>query len=215
MLNPLVSLFALLTLSAVPSILGAHVGRSDGAMLQRSPAEERATRRQDVNSGFVQLQFSPAGASAPLIEYMANGFFRMQFLEEAFALTVALPDCLGNTFVCEMQNLLSNIYQQGALVGSKTQIALGPGSANAAPIVPLDEGDGPSNVWLLNSATGELTVQWTNPDGSISHPIIAGDGSTDNLYFVGDLDAWNAALAGSEGAGNAVPFTAFLVPATF
>ncbi|KAF7430877.1 hypothetical protein PC9H_006591 [Pleurotus ostreatus] len=49
-----------------------------------------------------------------------------------------------------------------------------------------------SSVWLFDSATQELTAQVTNSDGSTPETSIGYSSAVNKLFFLGDLDAYNA-----------------------
>ncbi|KAG6813167.1 hypothetical protein H0H92_013574 [Tricholoma furcatifolium] len=49
-----------------------------------------------------------------------------------------------------------------------------------------------SALWSFNSQTGQLTAQYINPDGSLPSTVLAYDDQANNIFFVGDIDAYNA-----------------------
>jgi len=64
-----------------------------------------------------------------------------------------------------------------------------------------------SAIWSINPSTKELIPQWINPDGSKAPTFIAYDSRENNVFFVGDINAYN-----TDNDIPAVLATLFLVP---
>jgi len=98
--------------------------------------------------------------------------------------------------------------------GSSATLALGSRSTVGLDNVPKTPAGVPapgvsteSAVWSFNPGTNEMTVQYVNPDGSLPNTVIAYDDRENELFFVGDLDAYNFQ---NDVPASAVTF--FLVP---
>jgi len=59
------------------------------------------------------------------------------------------------------------------------------------PVKSGDNSSGESAIWSFNPGTKELKAQYVNPDGSQPSTIIAYDIRANELFFVGDIDAYN------------------------
>ncbi|KAF9497190.1 hypothetical protein BDN71DRAFT_1445265 [Pleurotus eryngii] len=64
-------------------------------------------------------------------------------------------------------------------------------SSSSIELSNVDQGT-QSSVWLFDSATQELTAQVTNSDGSIPETSIGYSSAVNKLFFLGNLDAYNA-----------------------
>jgi len=99
--------------------------------------------------------------------------------------------------------------------GASTTLALGSrnivGMENVPkthPGIPSPGVTTESAVWSFHRDSGELTVQYVNPDGSLPKTTIAFDIRENVLFFTADLDAYNF-----QNDLPASPVTFFLIPA--
>jgi hypothetical protein len=61
-----------------------------------------------------------------------------------------------------------------------------------------------SAIWSINPTTNELTAQYVNPDGTKPNTVIAYDIRANELFFVGDLVAYN--VPNADTPASAVTF---------
>ncbi|KAJ7504344.1 hypothetical protein B0H11DRAFT_512547 [Mycena galericulata] len=56
-----------------------------------------------------------------------------------------------------------------------------------------DQAIGQSTIWSINPSTKELQARYMNPDGTKSPLSVVFDAADNELFFVGDVDAYNSA----------------------
>ncbi|KII88752.1 hypothetical protein PLICRDRAFT_30158 [Plicaturopsis crispa FD-325 SS-3] len=76
-------------------------------------------------------------------------------------------------------------------IGSPATSVLGPVNQTD----PSTSGESESAIWAIDPKTKALTPQYINPDGSAPATFVAYNASANQLFLVGDLNAYNAAHA--------------------
>ncbi|KIM44723.1 hypothetical protein M413DRAFT_442677 [Hebeloma cylindrosporum] len=109
----------------------------------------------------------------------------------------------GSSSVASVPTLAAGVKSS---VGFTNVASTPPGSRPVIP--PKTQAYVESAIWSIDPTTHQLKAQWINNDGSKPPTVLAYDIRANSLFFVGDINAWNA--------NNDTPASAvnlFLVPA--
>jgi hypothetical protein len=79
-------------------------------------------------------------------------------------------------------------------IGSTTTLGIGPVPQTSSGSPPTPQGA--SAIWQIDPNTKELTAHWVNPDGSRPNTVVVWDARANQIFIVGDVQAYN-----SQGSG--------------
>ncbi|THH17776.1 hypothetical protein EW146_g3108 [Bondarzewia mesenterica] len=189
----LFSLFALL-LCALP----AHgVALTNAERLRKRMPPLPPVRRAPTPAGARRGVPSPSPSPSPVkfsgtIQVRSNGSTVGSIKKDSpTGVNFGSPD---NDLTVKFVNGALQATNANFFVGGSGSKPIGPGSPNSVAFAAVQQGP-TASIWSLDSSTGNLTAQWTNPDGSKPPTTIAFDIRDNILLFTGDLSAFNAQAA--------------------
>jgi len=109
---------------------------------------------------------------------------------DAFALLTTTPTLSGPSYLGALASNDLALHELPKVALSNVDQA--PSNSRTAV---LNRAFGQSPIWSINSSTQELEARYTNPDGTKSPLLAVFDSHENELYFVGDVDVYNAVYA--------------------
>jgi hypothetical protein len=204
--------------NAAPSPSPSSIAHVDTSALIKNiasaPSESWSTGRIQVRNtaGLVMGYVENPGASASNIgiNYESSkddahfGLHIPSSSNSLLDLVIITPNLNGPTYLGARSSSLYTTHLASGSADSVDLLNVAQTKASSIPVlIPHTTDLGESAIWTFDTLTKQLTPHYINPNGNQAPTTIGYRTKENQLFFVGDVDAWAKANSGYE----AVPVT--------